>query len=184
MADWNTCYLWMMGDEDAAGKHAIVPDKCPKGCALTQCFAISGVNSGAWPAQYQIIANTAQADRGPIVKAFYSSYFWSNAPNGGSWYAQLTSDDLCKRVFDFAVNAGREAAVETLQRAVLQCDPSAALDVDGKWGPHTIMRVNLEDTAKMVTAFCAHRLDYYKAIVAANPADAVYLPVWTARALK
>lgn len=182
MASFEIAYNWMQAQEDAADLHAIVPDKCPKGCTLLHCFAISGVNSGAWPAEYAAIANTPQAERGPLVKTFYLAHFWCT-PNGSSWYAQLTSDDVVKRVFDFAVNAGSVAAVRCLQTAVTMAE-DCSLVVDGKWGSHTVDAVNSDDPDRLIPQFKAMRVAHYEDIARENPADAVYLAAWTARALR
>ena len=170
MADFDVAYNWMMDNEDAPRTYKTVPD-----CGGQ---AISGINSESFPEEFAAINSIAQHERGVAVEQFYERHFWNE------WFDHLASDDVAKHVFDFAVNAGSVAAIKTLQRAVLQCDPDASLDVDGVWGPHTIMRVNLEDSERMVIAFCAHRVDYYKAIVTANPAKAKYLSGWIARAEK
>jgi lysozyme family protein len=179
MADWNTAYNWMMDNEDAARACAQVPDACPGGVA-GPCYAISGINSGAWPAEFAAIAATDQADRSPLVQQFYENHFWN------TWYAQLNSDDLCKRVFDFAVNGGSGNAVRCLQQAVnsLLAAGATPLKEDGGWGPMTLGAANAADPAALVTAFQDKRVAYYQAIVAANPAKAIYLKNWTLRAQK
>jgi hypothetical protein len=177
MASFDVAYNWMLSNEDAADLHAIVPDKCPKGCTLLHCFAISGINSGAWPSEYAVIANTPQADRGPLVEAFYQAHFWSD------WFDDLTSDEVAKRVFDASVNMGSVAAVKCLQQAVntiLDDD----LPVDGRLGPATVYQVNRCDATVLVSIFRQARVARYKAIAAANPALAHYLPQWIARAEK
>jgi hypothetical protein len=58
------------------------------------------------------------------------------------------------------------------------------LHVDGELGQDTVGTANDTDSATLVAAFQQARVAYYKAIVAANPADAVYLAAWTARALR
>jgi hypothetical protein len=111
MANWTIAYNWMMNFEDAPRACAQVPDASP--CGVDgPCFAISGINSGAWPAEFAAIAALPQSEREPLVQQFYQNHFWNN------WYAQVESDDLCKRVFDFAVNGGSGTAVRCLQRAV------------------------------------------------------------------
>jgi lysozyme family protein len=177
MANWTIAYNWMMNFEDAPRACAQVPDASP--CGVDgPCFAISGINSGAWPAEFAAIAALPQSEREPLVQQFYQNHFWNN------WYAQVESDDLCKRVFDFAVNGGSGTAVRCLQRAVnsLAGDGAAQLIDDGEWGPMTLGAVNATDPAAMTTAFQAARVAHYQAIVAANPADAQYLPQWLARA--
>jgi lysozyme family protein len=162
-----------MQNEDSRMACAQVPDAAPAGCA-GPCFAISGINSGAWPADFATIAALPQASRAPAVEAFYQAHFWNN------WFAQLTSDDLAKRVFDFAVNGGSGSAVKTLQQAVNAL--GGTLTVDGGWGPNTLAAVNAADQQALVQAFIAARVAHYQAIAAANPADAQYLNSWLARA--
>jgi hypothetical protein len=89
MADWNTAYNWMMDNEDAARACAQVADASPEGVAGS-CFAISGINSGAWPVEFAAIAAADQASREPRVQRFYQDHFWNY------WLAHLNSDELCK----------------------------------------------------------------------------------------
>lgn len=177
MADWNTAYNWMMNKEDAPRACAQVSDACPSGVA-GPCFAISGINSGAWPAEFAAIAALPPAQRGPLVQQFYQNHFWNN------WYAQLNSDDLCMRVFDFAVNAGSGSSVRCLQQAVNSLLPTGApqLTEDGGWGPMTLNAANAADPATLVLAFKAKRAAYYQSIVAANPNKSIFLPGWILRA--
>lgn len=179
MASFEIAYNWMKAQEDAADLHATVPDRCPEGCTLDHCFAISGVNSGAWPDEYAAIAVQPQDQRGPLVEAFYQAHFWNQ------WYAQLTSDEVAKRVFDFAVNAGSTASVRCLQEA---CNslvlPSMAIATDGEWGPVTIKQTTLCFERDLVSAFQQRRVAHYDALIDANPKLAIYKDAWTARALK
>jgi lysozyme family protein len=179
MANWDTAYNWMMDNEDAARACAQVPDACPGGVA-GPCYAISGINSGAWPAEFAAIAAADQASREPLVQQFYQNHFWNE------WYAQLNSDEVCKRVFDFAVNGGSGTSVRCLQQAVnsLLAADEAQLAEDGGWGPKTLGAANAADPVALVSAFQAKRVAYYQAIVAANPAKAKYLAAWIARARK
>lgn len=177
MADWNTAYNWMMDNEDRARACAQVPDAPPAGVP-GPCYAISGINSGAFPTQFSEIAALAQSDRGPAVQSFYQNHFWNR------WIEQLESDELCKRVFDFAVNAGPGTSTKCLQRAVNSLGPDKAIAEDGGWGPATVAAANAADADALVYAFKAHRVAHYQAIVDANPADARYLAGWSARAQK
>jgi hypothetical protein len=179
MADWIVAYNWMMDFEDPKRACAQIPDAAPAGC-VGPCHAISGINSGAWPAQFQVIANTPQNQRSPLVRQFYQQHFWNN------WFAQIASDELCKRVFDFAVNGGTGQAVLCLQQALnsLHTNGAAPLKEDGGWGPMTLATVNDADADALLTAFKAQRTAHYGAIAAAHPADAQYLPEWLARARK
>ena len=182
MANWNVAFSWLMQDEDATNLHATVPDSCPSGCA-GPCWAISGINSGAWPLQFAKINALPQDQRGPEVETFYQAAFWNQ------WYAQLTSDEVAKRVFDMAVNGGEGTAVKLLQEAVndaigIPVSPIKLLIVDGQLGQDTVQAANFCDVDGIVSRFQQTRCAYYEAIVAKNPADARYLDGWLARARK
>lgn len=173
MADFNVAFQWAMQFEDPRMACQQVPDAAPAGVA-GPCYAISGINSGAWPAQFASIAALPQSQRSPAVQAFYQAEFWNN------WFAQVAADDVAKRVFDFSVNAGAGTAVKTLQQAVNALGGS--LTVDGGWGPLTLAATNAANPAALVQAFIRARVAHYEAIVAANPADQIYLKGWLARA--
>jgi len=177
MADWNTAYNWMMDFEDTPRACKQVPDACPNGVE-GPCFAISGINSAVWPTEFAAIAALAQADREPSVQQFYQDHFWNK------WYAQLDADELCKRVFDFAVNGGSGASVRCLQQAVNAISGAAPIAEDGGWGPATVGAANAADPTALVTSFKAKRVANYQTIVNQNPAKAKYLTAWTARAEK
>ena len=174
MAHWNTAYNWMMDNEDTARACAQVPDAPPG------AFAISGINSAAWPEEFAAVAALPQNQREPLVQQFYENHFWN------MWYAQLVSDDLCKRVFDFAVNAGSAASVRCLQQAPNALAGSGAAQIvdDSDWGPMTLDAANSADPAALVEAFQVERAAYYQAIVAAKPHLSIYLAAWIARARK
>ncbi len=173
MADFVTAFQWAMRSEDSQMACAVVPDATPAGCT-GPCYAISGINSGAWPGQYAAIAALPQASRPAAVQAFYQAHYWNN------WFQQLVSDEVAKRVFDFSVNGGAGTAVKTLQQAVNALGGN--LVVDGGWGPATMAAANAADQNALVQAFIAARVAHYRAIVAANPADVPYLNAWIARA--
>ena len=156
---FETAFCWTMTFEDPLGKCAIVPD--PGG------FAISGINSAAFPAEYTTIAAAGPSSRPAMVKAFYSDHFWN------SWFDGLSDSELAKRVFDSTVNMGAGTGVKVLQT-------SLGLQTDGLWGPQTLAAAN--SGSNVVPQFIAARVAHYQAIVAANPTDARYLKGWLARA--
>jgi lysozyme family protein len=177
MADWITAYNWMMDNEDMPRACKQVPDSPPAGCTVA-CYAISGINSGAWPTQFQAIAALPQNQRAAPVQQFYHDNFWNE------WYAQIASDEVGKRVFDFAVNGGAGTAVRCLQQAVNSLAGDGSIAEDGGWGPKTIAAVNAVDPKALTAAFIARRIAHYQAIAQAHPAEAQNLKVWTARAQK
>ncbi|HUA93226.1 MAG TPA: putative peptidoglycan-binding domain-containing protein [Terracidiphilus sp.] len=173
MANFDIAFQWAMTAEDPRMACTVAPDATPAGCT-GPCYAISGINSGLWPADFASISSLPQGSRPGAVQAFYKAHYWND------WFAQLGSDDLAKRVFDFSVNAGSGAAVKTLQQAVNSLGGNLA--TDGGWGPRTLTAANAADQAALVQAFIAARVAHYRAIAAANPADAQYLKGWLARA--
>lgn len=177
MADWNTAYNWMMDNEDFSRACKQVPDAGPGGAG--PCFAISGINSAAWPNQFASIAAIPQSDRSSAVQQFYHDNFWNQ------WFEQVASDEVCKRVFDFAVNGSSHQAVQCLQQAINSLSTNGTpLKEDGGWGPITLAAVNAADPDALVAAFKAKRVAHYQAIASADPSKAQYLGPWTARAEK
>ena len=173
MADFNIAFQWMIHNEDSTLACAVVPDPCPKNVA-GPCYAISGINSGAWSADFAKIAALPQANRLQAVQAFYQANYWN------TWLAQIDSDELAKRVFDFAVNAGSGTSVKTLQTAINSL--GGTLTVDGGWGPKTVAAANAADPVQLVAAFTAARVAYYQALAAPGTEDASYVHAWLGRA--
>ena len=136
-----------------------------------ELFAISGINSAAFPQEFAAIAALPQSQRQPMVRAFYLTHFWN------SWYAQLNSDEVSKRVFDTAVNMGPGTAVKLLQQAL---GPPVARD--GEWGPATLQAANSASSDTLVAAFRRARICHYSVIAENNPADEKFLAEWRTRA--
>lgn len=165
MADFNVAFDWVMGFEDPKREYATVNDAPPG------AFAISGINSRAFPSDFQTISVLSMPQRVAAVQAFYELNFWN------SWIAQLQSDELAKRVFDAGVNMGKDTAVKLLQQAL-----GAAVVRDGAWGPITLQAANSANPDELVGAFKRARIGYYEVIAARNPDDAKYLDGWRVRA--
>jgi lysozyme family protein len=167
-------YNFMMDNEDYPRQYKTVPDAPPG------AFAISGINSASYPAQFNAINAIPQAQRGPAIEQFYKTIFWNH------WLEQLISVELAKRVFDTSVNMGPHMAVKLLQTAINSVVPSA-VTVDGTWGPNTLAHANAIPATgpiNVVDAFRSVREQHYKDIVAKNPDDQKYLKGWLARASK
>jgi lysozyme family protein len=173
MASFDVAFGWIMQFEDPQGCCAVTPDAPPSGCSVP-CYAISGINSGAWPADFGQISAIPQDQRMQAVHDFYQANFWN------TWYDQLYSDHLAKRVFDFAVNGGSGAALKCLQRGINALGGNVT--VDGGWGPDTVAAANSFDPGAMIQAYVDARCAYYQSIVANNPQDAKYLNGWLKRA--
>ena len=173
MADFDVDYNFMMTNEDAAQAHALVPDApgqwvtgADGARAWQGAWAISGINSAAFPAQFAAIVAIPQTGRGPAIEAFYEAQFWNT-------YEGQLQDPIAERVLDTAVNRGATSGVKVLQRAVNAC--GGTLIVDGRWGPLTVAAANACNQTALLAALRAARLADYQAVVAANPALALYL---------
>lgn len=181
MASFDIAYDWMMDNEDAARKCASVPDPVAVRLddspeiqqAKRTARAISGINSFSFPTDFAAIVAIDQASREPAVKRFYQLHFWN------TYFEQLSSDEVAKRIFDEAVNAGSGTAVRLAQSAV---GPSATKD--GVWGPITLAGINAAAPDAFVAAYKRARVLLYETIALKNPALAGNLEGWKARANK
>ena len=84
-------------------------------------------------------------------------------------------------LYDMAVNHGRKWAVKLMQRG-LNKFASPKLDVDGLLGPKTLAAIKEHDKSAVHDAIITARKDYYRAIVANNPTQKVFLKGWLNRA--
>ena len=107
--------------------------------------------------------------------AVYKAEFWDK------YGFQAILDQTCAtKCVDAAVNMGPGNAAKNAQKAVNSLMPGK-LVVDGGWGPATFGAINALDPKQFVKAYSNSLLDYYKAIVVARPANAVFLNNWTKR---
>jgi lysozyme family protein len=140
---------------------------------------VAGINSKSFPADVAAIVAVAQAQREPLIQAFYRNKFWMPMLLGA-----LNSQDLANRVMDAATNTGQGSAAKQFQQAInfTQMDATDALIVDGVVGPKTIAAANAQDQVALLNAFRKQRVTYYDQIVAEHPTDTPYLTTWLARA--
>lgn len=80
--------------------------------------------------------------------SYYAQNFWK------PWMAEIDSQDICNKIFDFCVVLGISTAVRLLQRALGFPPPMQ----DGEFGPHTLAATNTYDTV----------LASYKRVLAAH----------------
>lgn len=85
---------------------------------------------------------------------------------------RLDSQELANKVFDIQVNTGR--GVRLLQKAL-------KITADGIVGEHTIAAANAADPVALLADLRIETENYYRAIAAADPNKAPYLPGWLAR---
>lgn len=168
MSQFQEAFQYTMLFEDRYREYAVQPD--PGG------FAISGINSAAFPDEFARIQAIPQSERGPSVEEFYQSKFWTPMKIGG-----INDQDLANRVFDMGVNGGSVEAVQLLQQAVGAL--RHPVTVDGHIGPETLQAVDECEHDAILAAYRQQRQDYYKAVVVKNPDKAKYLKGWLRRAI-
>jgi hypothetical protein len=162
MAQFRPAYDYNMHWEDPEGKREIVPDECPDGCAQKECYAVAGVNSGAWPEDFQRIGSLPADIRDPALQEFYLAHFWTPVNLGG-----LESQDVANRVYDQGVNGGTNGAVRLLQAALSMLGHSVFND--GVIGPETIAAANACDPEALLAAYRTLRKRHYQSVYDANP---------------
>lgn len=113
------------------------------------------------------IANLTKAETIDIYEADY----WT--PIQGN---KIKDQRLAEILLDFAVNAGVNRAVRTLQ---------ATLDVqiDGDLGPVTLGALNAGDPEKVALHFTLRRIGFYAGLAIKRKAQQKFLAGWVARAL-
>jgi hypothetical protein len=177
VADFMTCYGFVLPNEDfTPPRYQTKPDPTR---ADPLALSISGINSAAFPKQFEEIFAIPVPQRGPAVRAFYEATFWNPS------IAQL-DNPIAMRVMDAEVNDGTGEGVRLLQRAINFCRGTTGfipLVEDGIWGPLTVTGAN-GCQAGLVPIFQATRVAFYRAIVAVDPAEAPNLAIWIARAVK
>jgi len=91
---------------------------------------------------------------------------------------------LWPQVFDTSVNSGPSRAIKLVQEVLI--DLGQALIADGKMGPNTQRAAKLtcerHGTDKVNNMLSDKRADFYRAIVAADPSQKVFIDGWLRRA--
>jgi lysozyme family protein len=170
MADYANALSYLLDNEDAERQYATVPD--------AGGWAISGINSRAFPEDFQRINALLPDQRATQVAQFYLLTFWVPMKLGG-----LNAQDVANRVLDMAVNAGMGSGARLLQQAVNRLRPDS-VTVDGLIGSQTLTEANACDAAALLDQYRALRIQHYRDIAASIPADQKYLNVWLQRASK
>ncbi|WP_207429032.1 glycoside hydrolase family 108 protein [Pedobacter sp. SYSU D00535] len=137
-----------------------------------------------WPIVRQIVAqkpanlNTAlrtNAQLQTFVEDFYKKNFWDDLSLDA-----LNHQQSANQLFDTSVNMGSGIGAKFLQQAVNALKPNT-LVVDGQVGAKTIAAANACTDEALYNEICALRKARYMAIIAANPALAVFEKGWLSR---
>ena len=101
---------------------------------------------------------------------FYLDYWWNPYQ-----YSNLVAQAVATKIFDTAVNMGAPRAHKFAQRIVGVVD-------DGNLGPHSFAAINAMPSLQFITAYQNAQAQFYRNIVASNPAREVFLTGWLNRA--
>lgn len=176
MSDFATCFAFVLENEAGSPpNYAIVPDPTEADPAAKAC---AGINSSYFPATFEWLSQATPAERPSIIAAFYEISYFSQ------WLEQIPNE-IAKRVMDAEVNEGAGIGVKLLQEAVnSQIVSGPKLAVDGVWGPLTLSAATRVNPDSLLMSFQALRIARYQRIAEANPAEAINLRGWIARAEK
>lgn len=176
MSDFATCFAFVLENEAGSPpNYAIVPDPTKTDPAAKAC---SGINSSDFPETFDMLFQATPAERPSIVAAFYEITYFNR------WLCQLPNE-IAMRVMDAEVNEGAGVGVKLLQEAVnSQIVSGPKLAVDGVWGSLTLSAATRLNPDLLLMSFQALRIARYQRIAEANPAEAINLRGWIARAEK
>lgn len=165
MADFPTCYAFVFGNEDPRREYKTEPDPTKKD---PLALVISGVNSAAFPVDFEEIFALPVSQRAPAVQAFYQKTYWN------AWIPHL-ENPIAMRVMYAETNSGGEG-VRLLQQA---CNAlGAKLEIDGIWGPRTVAAALKCSQIDLVGTFKSLRVAFYVSLGGPN------VDAWVARARK
>ena len=166
MATFEVCYAFVLSNEDyTPPRYRTEPDPTKKD---PEALVISGINSAAFPEDFEAIFALPRKERALPVEIFYRRTFW----NG--WIAQL-ENPIAMRVMDAETNSGGEG-VRLLQQA---CNAlGARIDVDEIWGPLTVAAAMACNQVALVGTFKNLRVAFYESLGGPDVA------AWVVRARK
>lgn len=111
----------------------------------------------------------------PTVQAIYRKNYW--APIKGDLFK---SQSVANFVFDWGVNSGVGTAAKYLQRT-LRDKFKKGIQADGAIGPKTISAANSVSRVQLLSELIKARELFFKAIVARDPSQSVFLKGWLNR---
>lgn len=102
---------------------------------------------------------------------FYKTYWWDKYN-----YGAIVAQAVATKIFDTAVNMGPSRPAIFAQR-IVGIEPTT-----GNIGPRTLAAINAMPSLQFITAFQNAQAQFYRDLVAANPARSVFLNGWLNRA--
>lgn len=112
------------------------------------------------------------ADLESQVRIFYRQNFWGKIQGD-----LINSQKVADSIYDWYVNAGTHAT-----KAVQTVLGFTGDEVDGRIGAGTLKAINAKGEAYLLQRITEARKNFYQAIVAAKPAQKIFLNGWLSRA--
>lgn len=164
MANFDGCVTWVLHQEDStlSGRVVVLSD----GAGRTRFGITENNHPNLSPDFYTTDAATALAE----AKAIYRAGEWAQLCGD-----YLASDEVAASLLSFAVNDGERFEAKVFQR-VLGVTP------DGCIGLATVAAANAQDGPTLAQELRTAQEAHYRAVAAANPAEAKYLAGWVTRA--
>lgn len=103
------------------------------------------------------------------VHRFYQDNFWSQIRGN-----EIQDQEVANNIYDFAVNSGVSRAIKYMQMVL-------GVEVDGKFGPVTLGKLNTFGEMTFVNKYKKERLDFLNKVVQNNPSQKTFLAGWTSR---
>ena len=152
MADFPGCSAFVLANEDYnPPRYQTEPDPTKTD---PLALAISGINSAAFPEDFEDVFAFPVNQRASVVEAFYQKTYWN------PWIVQL-ENPIAMRVMDAEVNSGGDG-IRLLQRA---CNAlGAKLEVDEAWGPLTVAAAQALNQVALVGTFKSLRVAFYESL--------------------
>ena len=103
------------------------------------------------------------------VHLFYQDNFWSQIRGN-----EIQDQEVANNIYDFAVNSGVSRAIKYMQMVL-------GVEVDGKFGPVTLGKLNTFGAVTFVNKYKKERLDFLNKVVQNNPSQKTFMAGWTSR---
>lgn len=104
------------------------------------------------------------------AKAIYKRYYWNTLNLDG-----VNNMKVATAIFDQGVNRGTGTIARAVQKIV-------KVTADGEIGPKSLKAINAQDPSQLVNKIADNAEAAYRAIVAKNPSQQVFLKGWLRRA--
>jgi lysozyme family protein len=104
------------------------------------------------------------------AKALYRKFWWD-----AYHYESILAQAVATKIFDMAVNMGAPRAHKMVQQ-------SMGLTQDGILGPQTLAQLNTRPSLDVIASLQSTQAQFYRDIVASNPAREKFLKGWLNRA--